>query len=259
MNQVRCPRYFAADSPWCDRPFPERRRQVVGAEPGTREGVLLVDTTDMPKQGGAFGGGGPVSTAVGRLGGQLPGRGVHGLCRGRRGHAGPPAAVPGPRPGPGTRPMRSGSNAVGCRRRPWPSAPSHNWPRELTELVAEGSLPARWVSCDEGYGRSVDFLDGVAALGLAYLTGARRAIETCFREGKQLLGLGDYEGRSWQGWHRHMTLLHAPALLPAAGQAGPQKKTARPDAVPGGGGPGHRAGPVSPLAAGRAREAGGGS
>ena len=36
----------------------------------------------------------------------------------------------------------------------------------LTEMVAEGSLPARWVSCDEGYGRSVDFLDGVAALGL---------------------------------------------------------------------------------------------
>ena len=36
----------------------------------------------------------------------------------------------------------------------------------LTELVAEGTLPARWVSCDEGHGRSVDFLDGVAALGL---------------------------------------------------------------------------------------------
>ncbi len=189
----------------------------------------------------------------------------------------------------------------------------------LTELVDEGTLPARWVSCDEGYGRSVDFLDGVAALGLGYmaevpvdtrvwperpptivprtrvrlapgappsiearalaaqlpaeawtrhrvpgdsrgpeqadfvirrvvasrgslpgpdvwlvlrrqpgadtvrvflchaprrvkpsqlahLTGARWAIETCFRECKQLLGLGDYEGRSWQGWHRHMTL-----------------------------------------------------
>ena len=32
----------------------------------------------------------------------------------------------------------------------------------LAELVADGSLPARWVSCDEGYGRSVDFLDGVS-------------------------------------------------------------------------------------------------
>ncbi len=39
----------------------------------------------------------------------------------------------------------------------------------LTELVAEGTLPARWVSCDEGYGRSVDVLDGVAALGLGYM------------------------------------------------------------------------------------------
>ena len=165
----------------------------------------------------------------------------------------------------------------------------------LTELVAEGSLPARWVSCDEGYGRSVDFLDGVAALGLGYmvevpvdtrvwpewpptvvprtrvrlvpgapasmearaaqlpaadpvrvflchaprritparlahLTGACWAIETCFREGKLLLGLGSCEGRSWHGWYRHMTLcllLHFFLLL---GRPGPQT-TARPDAV----------------------------
>ena len=150
----------------------------------------------------------------------------------------------------------------------------------LTELVADGSLPTRWVVCDEGYGRSVDFLDGggrpgpglhggsagrhaalvgaatvcdtshpatVGARGgglpggglpgpdvwlvlrrrsgadpvrvflchaprrakpahLARLTGTRWAMETCFQEGKQLLGLGDYEGRSWQGWHHHTTL-----------------------------------------------------
>lgn len=48
------------------------------------------------------------------------------------------------------------------------------------------------------------------------------AIETYFWEGKRLLGLDDYEERSWQGWHRHMTLLSAPALLPAAGRAGAQ-------------------------------------
>jgi len=35
--------------------------------------------------------------------------------------------------------------------------------------VAEGSLPARWVTCDEGYSRSVDFLDGVVALSLGYM------------------------------------------------------------------------------------------
>ncbi len=51
MNQVRRLQYFAADSPWSDQPFLERHRQAVGAELGTREGVLLVDTTDMPKQG----------------------------------------------------------------------------------------------------------------------------------------------------------------------------------------------------------------
>ncbi len=51
MNQVRRLQYFAADSPWCDQPFLARHWQAVGAELGTREGVLLVDTTDMPKQG----------------------------------------------------------------------------------------------------------------------------------------------------------------------------------------------------------------
>ena len=51
MNQVRRLQYFAADSAWSDQPFLERHRQAVGAELGTREGILLVDTTDMPKQG----------------------------------------------------------------------------------------------------------------------------------------------------------------------------------------------------------------
>ena len=41
---------------------------------------------------------------------------------------------------------------------------------------------------------------------LVWLAAMRRPIETSFQEGKQLLGLGDYEGRSWTGWHHHMTL-----------------------------------------------------
>lgn len=30
--------------------------------------------------------------------------------------------------------------------------------------------------------------------------------ETCFEEGKQYLGMGDYQVRSWRGWHHHMTM-----------------------------------------------------
>ena len=215
-------------------------------------------------------------------------------------------------------PMRSGDTAAACRSLGLPHQAAAG-PGMLAKLMADGSLPARWVSCDEGYGRSVDFLDGVVALGLgyvaevpvdtrvwparpptvvprtrprlvpgapasleartlaaqlpaeawtrrrvpgdsrgpehadfairrvvasrdslpgpdiwlvlrrqpgadpmrvflcyvprritparlAYLTGARWAIETCFREGKQLLGPGSCEGRMWQCLPCHMTL-----------------------------------------------------
>ena len=40
----------------------------------------------------------------------------------------------------------------------------------------------------------------------AQVSGMRWPIETCFEEGKQELGLGDYQVRSWVGWHHHMTL-----------------------------------------------------
>lgn len=40
----------------------------------------------------------------------------------------------------------------------------------------------------------------------AGVSGMRWPIETCFEEGKQEIGLGDYQLRSWTGWHHHMTL-----------------------------------------------------
>ncbi len=36
--------------------------------------------------------------------------------------------------------------------------------------------------------------------------GARWTVEQCFEEAKGEVGLDEYEVRSWQGWHRHVTL-----------------------------------------------------
>jgi SRSO17 transposase len=46
------------------------------------------------------------------------------------------------------------------------------------------------------------------------VAGTRWSIETFFRQAKGQVGLDHYEVRSWQGWHRHMTLaLWALAIL----------------------------------------------
>jgi hypothetical protein len=42
---------------------------------------------------------------------------------------------------------------------------------------------------------------------LVRMSGMRWPIATCFEDSKQLLGMGEYEGRSWTGWHHHMTLV----------------------------------------------------
>jgi SRSO17 transposase len=41
---------------------------------------------------------------------------------------------------------------------------------------------------------------------LVRLSGMRWPIDTCCEEGKQYLGMGDDEVRSWRGWHHHRTL-----------------------------------------------------
>ena len=43
-------------------------------------------------------------------------------------------------------------------------------------------------------------------LELVRVSGMRWPIETCFENGKQEVGFGDYQLRSWVGWHHHMTL-----------------------------------------------------
>ncbi|MDB5324994.1 MAG: hypothetical protein JWM57_563 [Phycisphaerales bacterium] len=47
---------------------------------------------------------------------------------------------------------------------------------------------------------------GTSARDLAVAAGQRWAIECCFESTKQETGLDEYEVRSWNGWHRHVTL-----------------------------------------------------
>ena len=44
---------------------------------------------------------------------------------------------------------------------------------------------------------------------MAQIAGQRWRIEECFKFAKDSLGLGEYEVRSWHGWHRHITLVLA--------------------------------------------------
>jgi SRSO17 transposase len=48
---------------------------------------------------------------------------------------------------------------------------------------------------------------------LVRLTKTRWGIETGYRELKDTLGLDHYEGRTWPGWHRHVTLVTAALLF----------------------------------------------
>jgi SRSO17 transposase len=47
----------------------------------------------------------------------------------------------------------------------------------------------------------------IASLELVRMSGMRWPVELSFEEGKTELGMDQYETRSWQGWHHHMTLV----------------------------------------------------
>ena len=64
---------------------------------------------------------------------------------------------------------------------------------------------------------------------LARVAGRRWTIEECFEAGKQEVGLGDYEIRSWHGWYRHITLAMLALAFLVARQVTLRCQTATPD------------------------------
>jgi SRSO17 transposase len=60
---------------------------------------------------------------------------------------------------------------------------------------------------------------------LALVSGCRVRVEEYFEDSKGYLGMGHYEGRSWLGWHHHMTLVALAHLLVTGVRLRLQKKT----------------------------------
>ena len=80
-------------------------------------------------------------------------------------------------------------------------------------LAADGSLPACWLLAEwppeakepSGYWLS-DLPEDTPVAELVRLAKIRWRIEHDYRELKTGLGLDHFEGRSFTGWHRHVTL-----------------------------------------------------
>jgi SRSO17 transposase len=113
---------------------------------------------------------------------------------------------------PAWRRLSCGDGAKGPR--------SYDWQRlRLIDPLAEGW--ARWLLIRRSVADPTErqayvcFAPEATTLEeLIAVAGRRWAIEAGFEHAKQEVGLDDYEVRSWQGWHRHVTLaLVAHALL----------------------------------------------
>ncbi len=83
-----------------------------------------------------------------------------------------------------------------------------------------GQGPAIWLLLRRGVGGTGEWKYYVSNAPeettletLALVSGCRQKVEEYFGDGKGLLGMGQYEVRSWAGWHHHMTMVALARLL----------------------------------------------
>jgi len=101
--------------------------------------------------------------------------------------------------------------------------------RATKRLVVDGSLPAVWLLAEwpPGAAEPTDYWlstlpETIALVDLVRLAKIRWRIEHDYRELKTGLGLDHFEGRTFTGWHRHVTLVSAAQLFVTLLRADPK-------------------------------------
>jgi SRSO17 transposase len=171
-NAIRGLQQFIGQSAWDTQPLIEAMQRSVAQWWGEPEGVVIVDGSGFPRQGHQ-------SVGVGR---QYCGRlgkvancqeGVFSAYASRRGYAflDERLYVLADWFEPGARARR---RACGIPEQVAFQTEPQLALEMVTGLAQRGVVPFRWVACDEGYGKSPAFLDGIAQLGKWYLAEVAR-------------------------------------------------------------------------------------